>query len=220
MPDSPEPDASVVYVIGEPDSLTVKIGVALNVKHRLAGIQRMSPVPLTTLWTHPGERRLEKRLHNHFREYRSHGEWFTFPEDPLPLIQRAIADEPWHRKPDGPRMPPSSSKAMDALRSHMHSIQDPQARYAAMMQLGKSFAPGNESRGRQSPSPFIPRGAHGETWARSWAECPTSEPTNTHTDRPSKAGSFANRTAGRYQRPACSSTASSRSLHQPIPIKE
>ncbi|MGW7726253.1 GIY-YIG nuclease family protein [Streptomyces canus] len=139
MPDSPEPDASVVYVIGEPDSLTVKIGVALNVKHRLAGIQRMSPVLLTTLWTHPGERRLEKRLHNHFREYRSHGEWFTFPEDPLPLIQGAIADEPWHRKPDGPRMPPSSSKAMDALRSHMHSIQDPQARYAAMMQLGEEF---------------------------------------------------------------------------------
>ncbi|MFE0794729.1 GIY-YIG nuclease family protein [Streptomyces mutabilis] len=139
MPETPNADASVVYVIGELGSLTVKIGVAVDVKHRLANIQRMSPVPLKALWTHPGNRRLEKNLHIHFREYRSHGEWFTFPADPIPLIQDAVASEPWLQDADNINPPSSAIRAMDALRSQMRSFSDTQVRYRVMMELGEQF---------------------------------------------------------------------------------
>ncbi|MDH6224330.1 GIY-YIG nuclease family protein [Streptomyces sp. MJP52] len=83
---------AVVYVIGTPGSNTVKIGRTTNLQRRLADIQRMSPVPLVALWTHPGGHELETRLHHHFAELRSHGEWFAFDGDPLPAIKQAAAE--------------------------------------------------------------------------------------------------------------------------------
>ncbi|MFD4547240.1 GIY-YIG nuclease family protein [Streptomyces sp. NPDC058466] len=85
----------VVYVLGTPDSHTVKIGRTVNIDKRFADIRTMSPVPLVILWTHPGNHELEAHLHRHFAEYRSHGEWFAFTEDPLPAIQSAVREEPW-----------------------------------------------------------------------------------------------------------------------------
>lgn len=94
----PETDrAELVYVLGTPGSNTVKIGRTTNVDQRLAAIQRMSPVPLLILWTHPGGAELETNLHRHFRTLRSHGEWFTFHRDPVSLIQWAVQDRPWLR---------------------------------------------------------------------------------------------------------------------------
>ncbi|MFE4420398.1 GIY-YIG nuclease family protein [Streptomyces sp. NPDC056817] len=92
MPKSLNPDlsGSIVYVIGEPDSNTVKIGVTVSFERRLAEIQRMSPVRLVERWSHPGGKELERHLHSHFRPLRSHGEWFTFPADPIPLIAKAV----------------------------------------------------------------------------------------------------------------------------------
>lgn len=89
--------AEVVYVLGSPDSLTVKIGTTANLRTRVAAIQRMSPVPLEALWVCPGGRELEMRLHQHFKEFRSHGEWFAFRRNPVQLIQWAVEDRPWLR---------------------------------------------------------------------------------------------------------------------------
>lgn len=87
----------VVYVLGTPGSNTVKIGRTTNLAKRVADIQRMSPVPLSALWTHPGGHELETRLHRHFADFRSHGEWFSFRRNAVQLIQWAVEDEPWLR---------------------------------------------------------------------------------------------------------------------------
>lgn len=87
--------AEVVYALGTPGSSVVKIGRTTNLKKRVADIQRMSPVPLTTLWTHPGGSELEANLHRHFKAIRSHGEWFSFTEDPVGQIQSAVSAQPW-----------------------------------------------------------------------------------------------------------------------------
>lgn len=83
----------VIYVLGTPGSNTVKIGRTANLTKRVADIQRMSPVPLDVLWTHPGGSELEAALHRHFADQRSHGEWFTFDDDPLQAVQEAVAEE-------------------------------------------------------------------------------------------------------------------------------
>ena len=82
--------AGVVYVLGAPGSNTVKIGRTINLAKRVADIQRMSPVPLTVLWTHPGGSELEARLHRHFGPLRSHGEWFRFETEPVEAIKAAV----------------------------------------------------------------------------------------------------------------------------------
>lgn len=87
----------LVYVLGMPGCNTVKIGRTTSLAKRVADIQRMSPVPLTPLWTCPGGYELETHLHRHFADLRSHGEWFTFRRDPVRLIQWAVEDEPWRR---------------------------------------------------------------------------------------------------------------------------
>lgn len=86
----------VVYVLGTPGSNTVKIGRTTNLKKRVADIQRMSPVPLTVLWTTTGGSELETQLHRHFAKFRSHGEWFTFINgDAVQQIKTAVETSPW-----------------------------------------------------------------------------------------------------------------------------
>ncbi|UNZ20599.1 GIY-YIG nuclease family protein [Streptomyces sp. 891-h] len=92
------PTTEHVYVIGVPGSSTVKIGRSVDVQKRLKEIQRMSPVPLQVLWIHPGGHELETNLHRHFKARRSHGEWFTFDDDPLEMVRRAVAERPWDAK--------------------------------------------------------------------------------------------------------------------------
>lgn len=87
----------VVYVLGAPGSNTVKIGRTTNLAKRVADIQRMSPVALAVLWTHPGGHELETHLHRHFADFRSHGEWFAFRVNAVGLIQWAVESEAWAR---------------------------------------------------------------------------------------------------------------------------
>lgn len=94
-----------VYVIGTPSSQTVKIGRTIQIKKRLADIQRMSPVPLEVLWTHPGGRELETNLHRRFASLRSHGEWFTFTEDPVTAVSQAVLEDVWP-EPPSPKLQP------------------------------------------------------------------------------------------------------------------
>lgn len=110
---NPKPDAGeVVYVLGTSDSNTVKIGRTTNLNQRLAAIQRMSPIPLSILWTHPGGSQLEANLHRHFKALRSHGEWFTFGRDPVPLIQWVVQDQSWLRPKVNLTRPPAAPIAI------------------------------------------------------------------------------------------------------------
>jgi hypothetical protein len=53
----------------------------------------MSPVKLTVLWQIVGGAELETALHRKFRTYRSHGEWFEFPDRDAPeRVMRALSE--------------------------------------------------------------------------------------------------------------------------------
>lgn len=102
MPQSPQLvmlQGEVVYVIGAPSSNVVKIGTTREIERRLRNIQLMSPIPVSVLWAHPGDRELELKLHHHFARFRTHGEWFDFPFAPVRLIKWAVEGEPWNRTP-------------------------------------------------------------------------------------------------------------------------
>lgn len=156
-----------VYVIGTPGSRTVKIGRTNNVAKRFGEIQRMSPVPLALLWSHPGGHELETRLHRQFSALRVHGEWFCFQNDPIILIQWAVTEEPWTRKrlslkkaprrvpspreprvfERGPSMTPAQQASWEATRdelrneitSAIYEIDDPVERYRVSGQVEKDF---------------------------------------------------------------------------------
>lgn len=91
MASSKSTPSDVVYVIGAASSNTVKIGVSNQPDRRLREIQFMSPVALSVLWISPGSYDLERDLHHHFAQYRSHGEWFTFPREPVKTVQNGVA---------------------------------------------------------------------------------------------------------------------------------
>ncbi len=100
-----------VYVLGPPGGTLVKIGRTINLAKRVAEIQRMSPVPLEILWSHPGGHQLETNLHRHFAPLRSHGEWFAFEEDPVAQVRSAVELKPWLApKPRKPKAPPAPRK--------------------------------------------------------------------------------------------------------------
>lgn len=93
LPKLPPPaqGGDVVYVIGQPHSAVVKIGVTGNVRSRLKAIQTGSPVPLKVLWWHPANRELESQLHEEFRYCRLEGEWFDFGvEEPVDCVQMTV----------------------------------------------------------------------------------------------------------------------------------
>lgn len=123
-----------VYVIGTPGSRTVKIGRTINLAKRFADIQRMSPVPLEILWTHPGGHELETNLHRHFKAIRSHGEWFSFEGNPVELIKSAIEARPWVKgervasesgdaPPPGRRVSPEEFAAMRVAAQRSATLQ-------------------------------------------------------------------------------------------------
>ncbi|WP_158710204.1 GIY-YIG nuclease family protein [Streptomyces katrae] len=139
----------VVYVIGTPTSTVVKIGRTTRLAKRLADIQRMSPVPLEVLWTHPGGHDLETNLHRQFSGLRSHGEWFTFQADPVAMVAWAVESQPWDRpklslqkrKPAKARpkvVPvqrpsftprPEVVEALERVITELHAIKDPVQRF-------------------------------------------------------------------------------------------
>jgi len=84
--------AQYVYLIGGDASPLVKIGTTNNVASRLRSIQNMSPTPLRVLWHTEGGFGLEQALHDRFRKYRKHGEWFDFGNrNPVTAVSKAAA---------------------------------------------------------------------------------------------------------------------------------
>lgn len=80
----------LVYLIGSPIIRSVKIGLSDAPTDRATALQTGSPVQLVVILTIPGGPQLERGLHEYFKAYRTHGEWFDFgDENPVTLIVSA-----------------------------------------------------------------------------------------------------------------------------------
>ena len=134
-PESQSAHEEIVYLLGTPGSNTVKIGRTTNLRKRLADIQRMSPVPLAALWTHPGGSELETNLHRHFAPLRSHGEWFAFDTDPVQAVNEAVSRRPWLSPKAAPRPQSLHVAPLDpvvvATLAEIREIEDPIGRFGA-----------------------------------------------------------------------------------------
>lgn len=82
----------------------IKIGVAHNVKARLATLQACCPVKLTISATAPGGIATERAYHHKFKDHRLHGEWFRPHPVILAEIERLVSA-------DAPATQPSSAKS-------------------------------------------------------------------------------------------------------------
>lgn len=80
---------SVVYFIQCGPGGPIKIGVARNVKKRMAQLQTGQPYTLELLATMPGNVTVEQRLHLKLRAHRMSGEWFEPHENVLAEVRRA-----------------------------------------------------------------------------------------------------------------------------------
>lgn len=81
----------VLYVVGQPGTSIVKIGVTRSLPARLKSLQTGSPVLLSVLWWHPGSYDLEDLVHREFKSQRLAGEWFDFGvEEPDLLIDAFV----------------------------------------------------------------------------------------------------------------------------------
>lgn len=80
-----------VYLITQAGTRPVKIGQAGDVASRLRSLQTSNPYKLKVLWRTPGDKGLERTLHNRFAKYRTQGEWFDFGcLDPVKEVEAAV----------------------------------------------------------------------------------------------------------------------------------
>jgi len=79
--------ADNVYFI-QANTGQIKIGIARDVKCRLARLRTMSPVSLSLLAQTDGGQPQEATYHARFAEHRLHGEWFSPHPDILAEIER------------------------------------------------------------------------------------------------------------------------------------
>ncbi len=67
----------------------IKVGIAINVRKRLSGLQVASPLPITLLGSIAGDRHVEKTLHEQLRGFHVRGEWFRDCQEVRDIIKRA-----------------------------------------------------------------------------------------------------------------------------------
>lgn len=80
-----------VYFVAAPDAGVIKVGQTTDIEKRFATLRTGSPCPLeliTAVKYHAG---LERRIHDHLQEWRSHGEWF-FADKPVIEFVRGVRD--------------------------------------------------------------------------------------------------------------------------------
>ena len=80
-----------VYFVFNRDSKAIKIGIAKNIRRRLASLQTSSPAELELLCsvknkTTKAARKLEQELHQKFDRFRIRGEWFKAETELLDYI--------------------------------------------------------------------------------------------------------------------------------------
>lgn len=78
---------TTVYFIAAVDAGMIKIGKTRDMKKRMATLRTMSPVGLEVVCTIAYDDSLEKRIHEHLKEYRAHGEWFYADKPVLDFIR-------------------------------------------------------------------------------------------------------------------------------------
>ena len=74
----------LVYVIKNPTTGLIKIGISDNIKRRVSQLQCASGCELEVVFCSPASdnsREIEKLAHNRFTEFRQYGEWFNMPSD-------------------------------------------------------------------------------------------------------------------------------------------
>lgn len=81
------PAGPVVYFVRNEDTGAIKIGTAVDARKRLSGLRTSSAAPLTLVATIPGDRDVERVLHNRFRAHRIRGEWFQPAEELVGYIE-------------------------------------------------------------------------------------------------------------------------------------
>lgn len=98
---SPRSDAGYVYFIGHETIGPIKIGASADPYERVRTLRCGSPVWLSVLGTLPVEDmfREERKLHEHFAEVRSHGEWFERTPELLAIVS---SRRPTLREPSVP----------------------------------------------------------------------------------------------------------------------
>jgi len=75
-----------VYLIGA--NSFYKIGIAIDVKKRLASLQTSSPHQMKVLksWESAFAQKAERYLHKHFKDYRQKGEWFRLSSEQVEIL--------------------------------------------------------------------------------------------------------------------------------------
>lgn len=83
-----------LYLIHAAGTDDYKIGVAKDVKKRLAGLQIATPIRLDVVETKRSGRykKDEAELHHRFRSFHKRGEWFTFDEKILKRVLKYYKD--------------------------------------------------------------------------------------------------------------------------------
>ena len=78
-----------LYVIGHDLAGPLKVGIAVDPRQRLRGLQTGNPLPLVLfqVWQTQHPVRLERLVHTSLRAFSMSGEWFNAP---LPCVEQAI----------------------------------------------------------------------------------------------------------------------------------
>lgn len=85
-------DGRWVYAISTDENpKVIKIGVATDIAQRMKSLQVGSATRLELRWSARGGYPLERHLHDHFQERRTHGEWFNFRGLPNPFEEIDVA---------------------------------------------------------------------------------------------------------------------------------
>lgn len=82
-----------VYFVQEELTGRVKIGWTTDFKQRVTGFRTDCPGPVVLLGTIPGDRAVERRMHDHFADFRRHGEWFEGSDALLRAIAQILMAE-------------------------------------------------------------------------------------------------------------------------------
>ena len=92
--DSFEKSLKYLYIIKMDRHRYYKIGIADNVKKRLATLQTGNPEKLTVLYKKEFAycTKLEKHIHNKYKNNRKTGEWFTLKEKDLEELINYLSD--------------------------------------------------------------------------------------------------------------------------------
>ena len=91
---------TMVYIIGEPGSDVLKIGISSDPARRLRDVRISNPYDVKVLWERSVEhaRRVERNVHLALVGVRIRGEWFRVSlAEAIEVIERTVTKEPVER---------------------------------------------------------------------------------------------------------------------------